>query len=153
MGWPSPRPPLLRPGDVVAVDALTYYGFGRGRGAAPGAGAGPGQRRGPDLDALERLCRARRVRAIYCMPTLHNPLGWVLDLAGRRRLVDIARRHDLIVIEDQVYGYLVHPQPAPLAAWRRSARSMCPACPRAWRPACGSVSSRRPMPGCRPWSG
>ena len=28
----------------------------------------------------------------------------------------IARRHDLIVIEDQVYGYLVHPQPAPLAA-------------------------------------
>ena len=48
----------------------------------------------------------------------------MLDRAGRERLVAIARRHDLIVIEDQVYGYLVHPQPAPLAAWRRSARSM-----------------------------
>ena len=145
---------LLRPGDVVAVDALTYYGF---KGVAEAQrlelAPVPVSAEGPDLDALERLCRARRVRAIYCMPTLHNPLGWVLDRAGRERLVAIARRHDLIVIEDQVYGYLVHPQPAPLAAWRRSARSMCPACPRAWRPACGSVSSRRPMPGCRPWNG
>ena len=108
---------LLRPGDVVAVDALTYYGF---KGVAEAQrlelAPVPVSAGGPDLDALERLCRARRVRAIYCMPTLHNPLGWVLDLAGRRRLVDIARRHDLIVIEDQVYGYLVHPQPAPLAA-------------------------------------
>src|SRR5256885_16662387 len=30
---------------------------------------------GPDLDALERLCARRRIRAIHAMPTLHNPLG------------------------------------------------------------------------------
>ena len=35
------------------------------------------QAHGPDLAALQRLCRQRPVRAVYSMPTLHNPLGWV----------------------------------------------------------------------------
>ena len=61
---------------MVAVDALTYYGF---KGVAEAQrlelAPVPVSAEGPDLDALERLCRARRARAIYCMPTLHNPPG------------------------------------------------------------------------------
>lgn len=43
---------------------------------------------------LRSLCEKRRVKAIYTMPTLHNPLGWVMNLAQRSQLVDIARQFD-----------------------------------------------------------
>ena len=108
---------LLNPGDVVAVDALTYPGFKvvaeanrLELAAIPAAG------QGPDLDALEALCKRRRVRAVYAMPTLHNPLGWVMGASRRRQLVAIARRHGLLIIEDAAYAFLAPDPPDPLAA-------------------------------------
>ena len=108
---------LLQPGDIVAVDALTYPGF---KALAdqyrldlvplPASGLGP------DLDALERWCRERPVRAVYAMPTIHNPLGWVQTMNSRERLVHIARKHDLILIEDAPYAFLESDPPTPLAA-------------------------------------
>ncbi|MBP2479408.1 DNA-binding transcriptional MocR family regulator [Crossiella equi] len=107
----------LRPGDVVAVDALTYPGF---KVLAHTLGlelaAVPATPHGPDLEALARLCAHRPVRAVYTMPTLHNPLGWVLDLAARERLRALAHRHDLLLLEDATYAYLVEDAPPPLAA-------------------------------------
>ncbi|APC20991.1 GntR family transcriptional regulator [Pseudomonas protegens] len=109
---------LLRPGDVVAVDALTYPGFNGGGPRPTGwnCWAIPLSEQGPDLEAFERLCQRRRVRAVYAMPTLHNPMGWVLDLAWRQRLVAIARAHGLLIIEDAAYAFLAQDPPAPLAA-------------------------------------
>lgn len=107
---------LLQPGDVVAVDALTYSGF---KVLAESLHLEllpiPVTPEGPDTDALERLCRKRRVRAVYSMPTLHNPLGWVLDMAQREALVAIARQHDLLIIEDAAYAFLADAPPPPLA--------------------------------------
>jgi DNA-binding transcriptional MocR family regulator len=105
---------LLQPGDVVAVDALTYPGFkvlaeSQRLELAPIPAAG----NGPDLDALERLCARRRVRAVYTMPTLHNPLGWVMSMSRRRRLAAIARREGLLVIEDAAYAFLAGDRPPP----------------------------------------
>lgn len=109
---------LLQPGDVVAVDALTYPGFKivaetHRVELAPL----PARGQGPDLDALDALCRQRRVRAVYCMPTLQNPLGWVLDNQQRQRLADIARQHDLMLIEDAAYAFLIADAPPPLATF------------------------------------
>ncbi|MPW19686.1 aminotransferase class I/II-fold pyridoxal phosphate-dependent enzyme [Paraburkholderia sp. CNPSo 3157] len=108
---------LLEPGDVVAVDALTYPGFKLAAEAnrlelasIPAAG------RGPDLDALAALCKRRRVRAVYAMPTLHNPLGWVMSATRRRELVALVRHHGLILIEDAAYAFLAEGAPPPLAS-------------------------------------
>ncbi|MEM5438603.1 PLP-dependent aminotransferase family protein [Paraburkholderia diazotrophica] len=108
---------LFEPGDVVAVDALTYPGFKLAAEAnhlelAPLPAAG----RGPDLEALAALCKRRRVRAVYTMPTLHNPLGWVMSTTRRRELVALARHHGLIVIEDAAYAFLAEDAPPPLAS-------------------------------------
>jgi DNA-binding transcriptional MocR family regulator len=107
---------LLKPGDVVAVDALTYPGFKLLAHtqrlelvALPAAGAGP------DLDALDTLCKRRRVRAIYTMPTLHNPLGWVMKIGRRKQLAALAQRHGLLIIEDGAYAFLAADAPPPLA--------------------------------------
>ncbi|ORA32081.1 PLP-dependent aminotransferase family protein [Mycobacterium aquaticum] len=107
---------LLQPGDVVAVDALTYPGFKvLAQSLRLELAPLPAAIDGPDLDALDRLCATRRVRAIYVMPTLHNPLGWVSPERSRLRLVEIAREHGLVILEDASYAYLVEHAPEPLA--------------------------------------
>ncbi|WP_240902473.1 PLP-dependent aminotransferase family protein [Aquitalea denitrificans] len=108
---------LLKPGDVIAVDALTYPGF---KVLAEVLHLEllpiPVTPEGPDLATLRMLCTHRRVRAVYAMPTLHNPLGWVIDEARRKELVAIARSHDLILIEDAAYAFLACSPPPPLQA-------------------------------------
>lgn len=107
----------LQAGDAVAVDSLTYPGFKVLAGTLQLELAPlPASSGGPDLDVLERLCRQRRIRALYAMPTLHNPLGWVTNTATRARLVEIAQRHGLLIIEDASYAYLAETPPPPLVA-------------------------------------
>ncbi len=106
---------LLKPGDVVAIDALTYPGFialaqAHGLELAPISMTA----HGPNLAELERILRARPVKAIFTMPTLHNPMGWVMGEAARTRLVQLARRHDVLLIEDETYAFLKQDAPAPV---------------------------------------
>lgn len=116
-GLASTAMALLQPGDVVAVDALSYPGFKVLAQqlrleliAIPAAGSGP------DLDALEQLCRRRKVRAVYAMPTLHNPLGWVMSINRRHAFAALIRRHGLLLIEDAAYAFLAQDAPPPMAA-------------------------------------
>lgn len=106
---------LLQPGDVVAVDALTYPGF---KALAKLYHIElvpiPFLTNGPDLSVLRQVCNQRKVKAIYTMPTLHNPLGWVLSEQQRIEIAEIARLHDLLIIEDSVYSYLVKNPPLPI---------------------------------------
>ncbi|MFJ9350509.1 PLP-dependent aminotransferase family protein [Streptomyces sp. NPDC101237] len=107
----------LNAGDVVAVDALTYPGFKvLAHAFHLDLEPIPTTTDGPDLDALEKLCATRPVRAIYTMPTMHNPLGWVMSATDRTRLIGIARQHGPLIIEDAAYAYLVEDPPPPLAA-------------------------------------
>jgi DNA-binding transcriptional MocR family regulator len=107
----------LQPGDVVAVDALTYPGFKvLAHTLRLELAPLPPTEGGTDLDALERLCATRAVRSVYAMPTLHNPLGWVMEAPARARLVEIARRYGLLIIEDASYAYLAENPPPPIAA-------------------------------------
>lgn len=71
---------------------------------------------GMDVEALAALLESGVNPAfIYTMSDGHNPLGTSMTLAKRERLVDLARRHRVPVIEDDVYGFLFYgdaPQPA-----------------------------------------
>ncbi|PHM69615.1 PLP-dependent aminotransferase family protein [Xenorhabdus sp. KJ12.1] len=107
---------MLKPGDVVAVDTLTYPGFkALAKTYHLELVSVPAGNEGTDLDALEKLCQRRHVRAFYTMPTLHNPLGWVMSRQHRQRLVALARQYNLLLIEDGSYAFLVENAPPPLA--------------------------------------
>jgi len=108
---------LLNPGDVVATDALIYPGF-KALATMHRLELAPISLsdNSPNLKALERLCQQRRVRALYAMPTLHNPMGWVMTLAQRKQLVAIARTYKLLLIEDAAYAFHAENPPPPLAA-------------------------------------
>jgi 2-aminoadipate transaminase len=56
------------------------------------------------LDRLE--AEGRRPKFIYTVPTFQNPAGVTMSLARRRRLVQVARERELLVLEDNPYGLL-----------------------------------------------
>jgi DNA-binding transcriptional MocR family regulator len=108
---------IAAPGQVVAVDALTYPGVKLVAAARHiELAAIHCYASGSDLDDLEALCNHRRVEAIYLMPTVHNPLGSVLNADDRDRVVAIARRHDCVIVEDGTHAFLDPYAPKPLQA-------------------------------------
>ncbi|AJP55897.1 hypothetical protein UC34_00605 [Pandoraea vervacti] len=113
---------LCRAGEPVAVEALTYPGW-KALAAMRDVPLTAIAMNDGGLDplVLDKLCRtdagrghAGRIRVVYTMPTLHNPLGCVMPLAQRMALVEVARRHDLLLIDDSAYGFLVPDAPTPL---------------------------------------
>lgn len=104
---------LFRHGEAIATDTITYPGF-KSVAALKDLELVPVEGRGGvmDPDDLERQCRMNKLRAIYLMPTVHSPLGTVMDAETRMRLVEIARRQDLLIIEDAAYAFL-EPDPPP----------------------------------------
>lgn len=112
---------VARPGDVIAVESPAYFGVlqiieGLGMRALE-IPANP--RTGLDVSAFEETLRSQPIRALMCSPTLLNPLGSIMPDDERERLVRITRRHDIPVIEDDVYGELVFDgsRPRPLRAF------------------------------------
>ncbi|AJT63372.3 hypothetical protein T261_1687 [Streptomyces lydicus] len=63
----------------------------------------------------EAIDAAPPLRAVYCQPALHNPLGITMPSARREHLAETLRRHDIFAIEDAIYGFLRNDLP-PLAA-------------------------------------
>jgi len=106
---------LLKPGDVLVVDALTYPGM---KALALASRLDllslPSTGEGMDLDALEAICSERPVRAVYAMPTMHNPLGWVMRERDRMRLAALSERFGFFIIEDGAYAFLAEPAPKPV---------------------------------------
>jgi DNA-binding transcriptional MocR family regulator len=88
-------------GDAVAVEEPTYQNAlaalaALGLRAVPV----PMRRGGADLDALDRVFARPDVKALYTIPTFHNPMGVSTSLEHRRELLAIAARHGKAVIED-----------------------------------------------------
>jgi len=103
----------VRPGLRIAADSWTYPKFIRALSLF-GAIAVPVRMddHGIEPDSLERVCVQSGLDALYTMPTFHNPLGTVMPIDRREAIAAIARRHNLVVIEDDAYAFLeAHRQP------------------------------------------
>ena len=89
------------PGDVVALEEPTYNNV---LAAALCQGiettAVPMREDGLDLAALERTLARPEVKALYTIPTFHNPTSITTSQAHRRAVLDTARRHGVPIIED-----------------------------------------------------
>lgn len=108
---------LCRPGDTVFTAAITYPGI-KTAASLYGVKLSPiaMDEEGIVPDDLERMCRETPTRILYCMPNIQNPTTATMSAARRDSISEIARRHDLLVIEDDVHGLLLDDAPAPMAA-------------------------------------
>jgi DNA-binding transcriptional MocR family regulator len=107
---------IARPGNVVLADAVTYQGINalcRSLGLElRGVSA---DRAGMLPDALEAACSRWQPRALFLVPSLHNPTTVTLSEARRSAIAEVARRHNLLIIEDDVYGPLLDVRPPSFA--------------------------------------
>lgn len=67
-------------------------------------------------DALEAACRQGSVRALFLQPSVINPMATLMGEARRAAIADVARRHDIAIIENDILGPLVEDRPPPVAA-------------------------------------
>ncbi|KON30631.1 aminotransferase [miscellaneous Crenarchaeota group-15 archaeon DG-45] len=68
---------------------------------------------GIEMDALEETLKGlraegRRAKLLYTVPTCQNPAGITLSLDRRRRLMELASEHDLLVVEDDPYSFFTY---------------------------------------------
>jgi DNA-binding transcriptional MocR family regulator len=108
---------LLRPGDLLLTEALTYAGLKSVAGLLHLRVSGVSiDAHGLRPDAFEQACRRGNPRALYVIPTQHNPTTAVMPLERRREIAAIAERHGVAIVEDDVHGLLPESRPVPLAA-------------------------------------
>lgn len=106
---------LTSPGDVVLTENLTFPGI---KAAATRLGVRlvgvEMDRDGVLPDVLAVACKQHQPKAIYLIPTLHNPSTATLPPTRRRAIADIVRHHGVWLIEDDAYGFL-EPSVQPIA--------------------------------------
>ena len=142
---------LFAPGDVVATESLTYPGMKTLAGLLALRLQGVAMdEHGLRPDAFAAACRARRPKALYCVPTLQNPTTAVMPVERRQEIAAIAREHGVLIVEDDVHGRLLaRPRAAAGHLRARHLRLRHRHGQGAWPPACASASSW-PRPRSRP---
>ncbi len=102
-----------QPGERILVEEITYSGLHT-------TARFLGQRMEPVTiddegmtpEALDQACRSKGAKAVYLIPSLHNPTTATMSTERRQAMIDVCRRHDLLIIEDDVFGYLEETPPA-----------------------------------------
>jgi 2-aminoadipate transaminase len=131
---------LIDPGDKVIVEAPTFLAtiqcfrlYGADLVSAPI------DEHGVQVDALEALMIEHKPKMVYLIPTFGNPSGATLSLERRKKILELAVKHQVLIVEDDPYGDLyfgqASDQPPSLLALAASV-------PQAqdWLVHCGSLS-------------
>ncbi len=99
---------VTTPGDLVVVESPCFYGalqaLERLGLRAVEVATDPG--RGADLGALAELLARHPVKACWLMPNFQNPLGSLMPVENKRRLVALLAARGIPLVEDDVYAEL-----------------------------------------------
>jgi DNA-binding transcriptional MocR family regulator len=109
---------VTRPGDLVALESPTYYGFlqilqGLGLRALE---IPTHPRSGISLEALELALAEHPVKAVLVMPNVSNPIGATMSDASKKRLVELLAQKNVPLVEDHIYADLHFGPTSPKAA-------------------------------------
>ena len=105
---------MINPGDKVIVEGPTFLAtiqcfrlYGADLVSAPIDADGV------KVQELEKLIVEHRPKLVYLIPTFGNPSGAMLTLERRKRVLELAAQHKVLVIEDDPYGELYFGAPPP----------------------------------------
>ena len=98
---------LISPGDKVIVEGPTFLAtiqcfrlYGAELITVPVDG------QGAQTDVLEQLVAQHKPKFVYLIPTFGNPSGALMSLERRRAVLEMAVKHDTLIVEDDPYGDL-----------------------------------------------
>lgn len=111
---------VTEPGDVIAIESPTYFGFLRAMQALGlRAVEIPMQpRTGLSIEALEVALDTQPIKAVVAVPTVSNPMGTIMPTASKKRLAELLERRGIPLIEDVICNDL-----APTEEARRAVRA------------------------------
>lgn len=96
---------LINPGDTVVVESPTYLAalqvFSLAQANLEPVGT---DGEGMKVDELEALVSRKTIKAVYIVPTFGNPGGVTLSENRRKQLVELSKRYDFVIIEDDPYS-------------------------------------------------
>ena len=105
---------MISPGDKVIVEGPTFLAtiqcfklYGADLVSAPIDGDGV------MVDELEKLIIQNKPKLVYLIPTFGNPSGAMLTLERRKKILQLAIDHKVLLVEDDPYGELYFDQPPP----------------------------------------
>lgn len=99
---------LLNEGDTVLCEAPSFIGslntFRSYRAKLRGI---PMEEDGLSLEQLENALRQeKKIKYLYTIPNFQNPSGITMSLAKRKRVYELCRDHNVLILEDNPYGDL-----------------------------------------------
>lgn len=96
---------FIRAGDAVLVDDPGYFILFGGLQSFGARIVGvPWNADGPDVEAMEALIREHRPKLFFTNTILHNPTGATISQPVAYRMLQLAEKYDLILVEDDIYG-------------------------------------------------
>ena len=129
---------MIDPGDKVIVEGPTFLATIQCfRLYGADVQSAPIDADGVQVDRLEQMIVAHKPKFVYLIPTFGNPSGALLSLERRKRILELAVKHQVLIVEDDPYGDLYFgaaPPPSLLALSKDVPGS------REWIAHCGSMS-------------
>lgn len=106
-----------KPGDIVAVESPAYYALLEVLSSLSlkAVEIATDAETGLNLDQLEHVMTKYQVTALALCSNYSNPQGYTMSDARKLALYEILQRHDVTLIEDDVYGDLCYVPPRPKA--------------------------------------
>jgi DNA-binding transcriptional MocR family regulator len=119
---------VARPGDTIAIESPTYFGFLRTLEALElkAFELPTDTANGVDLAALDKALAENSIKACLISSSFSNPLGFTMPDEKKLALLDLLARHDVPLIEDDIYGdiYFGDERPKPFMALDRRNRTL-----------------------------
>lgn len=129
---------MIDPGDKVIVEGPTFLATIQCfRLYGADVHSAPIDAQGVQVDKLEQMIRDLKPKFVYLIPTFGNPSGALLSLERRRKILELAVKYQVLVVEDDPYGdlYFGAPPPPSILALSKEVPGS-----REWIAHCGSLS-------------
>ncbi|NDU86239.1 MAG: PLP-dependent aminotransferase family protein, partial [Ferrovum sp.] len=96
---------FVHPGDAVLVDDPGFFIlFGGLKSFGAKIVGVPWNDDGPDIPAMESLIKEHRPRIYFTNTVLHNPTGVSVSQSVAYRMLQLAEKYDMMLVEDDIYG-------------------------------------------------
>ena len=96
---------FVQPGDAVLVDDPGFFIlFGGLKSFGAKIVGVPWNHDGPDIPTMENLIKEHRPRIFFTNTVLHNPTGVSISQSVAYRMLQLAEKYDMILVEDDIYG-------------------------------------------------
>lgn len=114
---------LIDKGDYIIVEAPTFLGaVGTFIKSEAQVAEAPMDEEGLVIEELDKVitglkAAGERVKFIYTIPTFQNPTGVTLGLERRKALLELAKKHQVMILEDDAYAGLIYEGQVPPWIW------------------------------------